>query len=75
MERMHYNFALFSNFHIAELQQITQKGAMSVRIFDAFKRMCTQLDHLNNDLVSISLYSYVSPQEFLIDVYHMFTVC
>ena len=30
-------FCLFSNFHIDELQQVTQKGAMSVRIFVAFK--------------------------------------
>ena len=27
----------FSNFHIAELQQGTQIGAISARIFDAFK--------------------------------------
>ena len=30
--------------------------------------------HLNNDLVSISLNSYVSLPELLIDVYHMFAV-
>ena len=30
-------FCLFSNFHFAELQQLIQKGAMSVRIFVAFK--------------------------------------
>ena len=38
-------FRLFPNFHSAELQQVTQKGAMSVRIFVTFKCRST-MNHL-----------------------------